>query len=87
MSDQPFGSEVVLRDGPYAGSRFATDRLEDVLLIADVPLEPGARIDPLAPPVPVAVYELVVEFIGGDGDREGTYRYTGHRYPLSWAAP
>lgn len=84
MSAQPFGSEVVLADGPYRNSRFRIDRLEDMLLIADEPLtDDTAIVDPADPPVPVAVYELVTEFIGGDGDREGTYRYAGHRYPVS----
>ena len=83
MSGQLFGPEVLLVDGPYAGSRFAVDRLEDTMLIADAPFQSAVAIDPMDPPVPVAVYELAVEFIGGDGEREGSYRYTGHRYPLS----
>lgn len=74
--------EVRLRDGPYAGSTFTIDRIEDTLLIADEPLDPAAGpIDPADPPVPVAVYELVFEFRGPDGDREGTYTYVGHRHP------
>lgn len=52
------------------------------MLVADEPLPEGTgRIDPLDPPVPMAVYELVTEFRGPDGDREGTYVYDGYRHP------
>lgn len=74
--------ELYLRDGPYRGSRFCMATLQDTLLIADEPLpELQTMIDPHDPPVPVAVYELIHEFRGPDGDREGTYTYTGRRYP------
>ena len=83
MAELGASCEIVLRDGPYAGCRFAMDRIDDTLLIADEPLHPGTgAIDPADPPVPVAVYDLVWEFRGPDGeDREGTYTYAGHRYP------
>jgi hypothetical protein len=76
--------EVHLRDGPYQGSTFTLPKIEDTLLIADDPLDPATGpIDPADPPVPLAVYELVWESRDPDGDREGTYTYTGHRYPRS----
>lgn len=82
MPVERIAREVVLQDGPYQGTRFVLDRLQDTLLIADVPLDPpDIVIDAWDPPVPVAVYELATEYIGADGEREGIYLYGGHRHP------
>lgn len=83
MSGGHIAREVVLRDGPHHGVAFAMDRLTDTLLISDEPLEPDTpAIDPMDPPFPVAVYELVTEYIESSGVREGVYVYAGHRHPV-----
>jgi hypothetical protein len=84
VADVSAAAQVYLADGPYSGQSFAIPVLENTLMIADVPIPApftGRRIDPDDPPVPMAVYELRTELIGPDGDREGTYFYSGHRYP------
>lgn len=87
------GVEVCLRDGPYGGTTVGLDqaRLPETLMVPDPPLpEHVVRAhsqpqhgsgEPPVPSVPMAIYELTVEMIGPDGEREGDYRFAGHTVP------